>query len=245
MTLIMGILNLTPDSFHEPSRYNYSVLDGPADIVDIGAVSSRPGAPRVSLEEEWARLEPFLKQLRTDKRISIDTTRSEIVRRAHRLIGDFIVNDISASEDDPLMLRTVSELGMEYIAMHKRGNASDMDSLAVYDDVVEDVLEYFRAFGEKAARAGVSRWILDPGFGFAKTEEQNLTLLDNLSRFKEFGRPILVGLADKRFTHGENEKLHRRAILNGADILRVHDPESTVQTVKGLCRSCPADSPGE
>lgn len=240
----MGILNLTPDSFHEASRYNMSVFDSPADIIDIGAVSSRPGASPVSLEQEWSRLSGVLTSLDTSKRISIDTTRAEIVRRVRAITDrDFIVNDISAGEDDPDMLRTVAEFGLEYIAMHKRGNPQTMDSLAVYDDVVEEVMEYFRVFERKADEAGVSRWILDPGFGFAKTEEHNLSLLGNLPKFKEFGRPILVGLADKRFTHGENEKLHREAVLGGADILRVHDPEATARTLKELCPDCPACSP--
>lgn len=245
MVRIMGILNLTPDSFHEPSRHCLDILDSPADIIDIGAVSTRPGASPVGIEEEWARLEPVLKGLETSKRISIDTTRSEIVRRSHDIIGDFIVNDISASEDDPGMLETVARLGLEYIAMHKRGNPCTMDSMTDYDDVVEDVAEYFRQFERKAADAGVRNWILDPGFGFAKTEEQNLQLLSDLRRFKEFGRPVLVGIADKRFTHGQNEKLHREAILGGADILRVHDPAATARTVKELYPDFPASNPEE
>lgn len=231
MTQIMAIINLTPDSFFEPSRYNTSVLDSEAEIIDIGAVSTRPGAAPVSVEEEWARLEPFLKTLKTPKTISIDTTSSEIVRRVHSLIGDFIVNDISAGEDDPLMLDTVASLGLPYIAMHKRGNPRTMDSRTDYTDVVEDLIDYFKGFEKRAAEAGITDWILDPGFGFAKTEEQNLRLLHNLDRFKVFGRKILVGLSDKRFTHGENEKLHRIAIERGADILRVHDPYATARTV--------------
>lgn len=241
----MGILNLTPDSFHESSRCNFGIFDSPADIIDIGAISTRPGASPVSLEQEWSRLEPVLRKLDTAKRISIDTTRSEIVRRAHSLIGDFIVNDISAAEDDPCMLETVASLGLEYIAMHKRGTPRTMDSLAEYHDVVEEVLEYFGEFERRAAEAGVKGWILDPGFGFAKTEEQNLRLLSELGRFKAFGRPVLVGISNKRFTHGRNENLHREAILGGADILRVHDPEATARTVRELCRNYPGTTPSE
>lgn len=235
----MGILNLTPDSFFESSRYNMDIFDSGADIVDIGAVSSRPGAPAVSRELEWSRLEPVLSALPARKRISIDTTGSGIVRRAHALIGDFIVNDISAGEDDPEMLSTVAELGLPYIAMHKRGNPQSMDRLTDYDDVVEDVMDYFRAFSLKAQDAGIQNWILDPGFGFAKNDWQNLSLLNNLERFKAFGRPVLVGIADKRFTHGQTEKMHREAVLHGADILRVHDVRAARRTLEALHQNCP------
>ena len=235
----MGILNLTPDSFFESSRYNMDIFDSGADIVDIGAVSSRPGAPSVSRELEWSRLEPVLSVLPAGKRISIDTTGSGIVRRAHALIGDFIVNDISAGEDDPEMLSTVAELGLPYIAMHKRGNPQSMDRLTDYDDVVEDVMDYFRAFSLKAQDAGIQNWILDPGFGFAKNDWQNLSLLNNLERFKAFGRPVLVGIADKRFTHGQTEKMHREAVLHGADILRVHDVRAARRTLEALRQNCP------
>lgn len=235
----MGILNLTPDSFFESSRYNMDIFDSGADIVDIGAVSSRPGAPAVSRELEWSRLKPVLSALPAGKRISIDTTGSGIVRRAHALIGDFIVNDISAGEDDPEMLSTVAELGLPYIAMHKRGNPQSMDRLTDYDDVLEDVMDYFRAFSLKAQDAGIQNWILDPGFGFAKNDWQNLSLLNNLERFKEFGRPVLVGIADKRFTHGQTEKMHREAVLHGADILRVHDVRAARRTLEALHQNCP------
>ncbi len=235
----MGILNLTPDSFFESSRYNMEIFDCGADIVDIGAVSSRPGATEVSRELEWSRLEPVLSALPAGVRISIDTTGSEIVRRAHALIGDFIVNDISAGEDDPEMLSTVASLGLPYIAMHKRGNPRSMDSLTAYHDVVEDVMDYFRVFSAKAQKAGIRDWILDPGFGFAKNDSQNLSLLNSLERFRAFGRPILAGIADKRFTHGQTEKMHREAILHGADILRVHDVRAARRTLEALYRNCP------
>lgn len=234
----MGILNLTPDSFFESSRYNIGILSSGADIIDIGAVSTRPGAAPVSREQEWERLEPVLSNLPEGLRISIDTTGADIVRRAHSLIGDFIVNDISAGEEDDRMLDTVAELGLTYIAMHKRGNPQTMDSLTGYGDVVEDVLEYFRTFSGKAESAGIRNWILDPGFGFAKTEEQNLALLDSLERFKVFGHPVLAGIADKRFTRGQTEKMHREAILHGADILRVHDVRAARRTLEELHPNC-------
>lgn len=232
MFRIMGIVNLTPDSFWAPSRATAAeavsrmaaMISQGADIVDIGAVSTRPGAADVDLETEWARLEPVLSALDGTVRISIDTTRAEIVRRAYSLAGDFIVNDISAGEDDPQMLPLVGSLGLEYVAMHKRGNPRSMDTLCDYPEgVVAAVQDYFDAFAARAERYGVRRLILDPGLGFAKTAAQNWELLSHLGEFGRFGRPILIGAADKRFTAGDTEKAHRLALANGADILRVHD----------------------
>ncbi len=227
----MGIINLTPDSFFPDSRCSVQdaaariarMLDDGADIIDIGAVSTRPGAGDVGTEEEWRRLSPVLPMLE-GVRFSVDTTSAEIVRRVFREAGPFIVNDISAGEDDSEMLPAVAGLGLEYVAMHKRGNPRTMDSLCSYPrGVVAELAGYFQNFADRAEALGIRNWVLDPGFGFAKTEEQNLELLERLGEFKAFGRPILVGIADKRFTHGETEKYHRIALRNGADILRVHD----------------------
>ncbi len=222
MQQIMGILNLTPDSFWEPSRYNMEVFNDPAvDIVDIGAVSSRPGAEPVSEEQEWQRLEPVLRHLPQGKRISIDTTRSLIVRKAFGLIGDFIVNDISAGEDDAEMLSTVSELGLEYIAMHKRGTPATMDSLCHYENgIMNELLAYFAGFAARAREAGLARWILDPGLGFAKTPEQNMEILQNLDALKVFGRPVLAGPSNKRFTRGREKEVME--LCRKADIVRLH-----------------------
>lgn len=231
MTEIMGIVNLTPDSFWAASRVGPAeaggricgMLDEGADILDIGAVSTRSGAADVGVEEEWSRLRPVLPLLR-GVRFSVDTVRAEIVRRVHAEAGPFIVNDISAGEDDPEMLPEVARLGLAYVAMHKRGNPRTMDALCDYPDgVVTEVLRYFREFSSRAEILGIRDWVLDPGFGFAKTEEQNIELLEHLREFSVFGRPILVGIADKRFTLGDTEKYHRIALRNGADILRVHD----------------------
>lgn len=231
MTEIMGIINLTPDSFFPDSRCSVQdaaariarMLDDGADIIDIGAVSTRPGAGDVGTEEEWRRLSPVLPMLE-GVRFSVDTTSAEIVRRVFREAGPFIVNDISAGEDDPEMLPAVAGLGLEYVAMHKRGNPRTMDSLCSYPrGVVAELAGYFKNFADRAEALGIRNWVLDPGFGFAKTEEQNLELLERLGEFKTLGRPILVGIADKRFTHGDTEKYHRIALQNGADILRVHD----------------------
>lgn len=232
MVKIMGIINLTPDSFFEKSRYNYSILDSKADIVDVGAVSTRPGAEDVSLEEEWRRLEPFLLDWnRAPKELSIDTTRAEIVRRAYEIVGPFIVNDISAGEDDEKMLECVGGLALTYIAMHKRGNPRTMDSLSNEDvPIMQQLEEYFRDFEKRARKAGIKDWILDPGLGFAKTKEQNIEIIEKLPLLKKFGRPILIGAADKRFTEGNTEYYHLLALKGGADILRVHNVEAAYLT---------------
>ena len=150
---VMGILNLNQDSYFAPSRYNMSILDSGADIIDIGAVSTRPGAAPVPVEEEWARLEPVLRTVGPGIPVSLDTTSACIVERACDLLGrPVIVNDISAGEDDPAMLRTVAALGLEYIAMHKRGTPATMQSMCDYDDVVSEVEQYFLAFARRAFR---------------------------------------------------------------------------------------------
>lgn len=240
---VMGILNLNQDSYFAPSRYNMSILDSGADIIDIGAVSTRPGAAPVPVEEEWARLEPVLKSVRPDVPVSLDTTSACIVERACDLLGrPVIVNDISAGEDDPGMLRTVAGLGLEYIAMHKRGTPLTMQGMCEYEDVVEDVLDYFRCFAARAEAAGIKDWILDPGFGFAKTPAQNYVLLNSLGKFSETGRRILVGISRKSFIYKTlgisvedalpaTQALHMAALERGADILRVHDVKAAKETV--------------
>ncbi len=236
---IAAVLNLTPDSFCSRSRTTSAeeaalrmlrMAEEGVDIIDIGAVSTRPGAGYVNPGEEWSRLESVITNLSLGKpslpgniRISIDTTRSATVRKVHGLIGDIIVNDISAGEDDPLMLSTAAELGLTFIAMHRRGDPRTMDSLCDYPQgVVRAVTDYFRDFEARAAEAGLKDWILDPGFGFAKTDRQNIELLENLGVFLQFGRPVLAGIADKRFTHGRTKEFEALAIRNGASIIRIH-----------------------
>ena len=236
--ILMGVVNLTPDSFRPETRAmsieaaRVRVADLVArgcSIIDFGAVSTRPGAADVPVEEEWRRLEPVLGSLEMGiPTLSVDTTSAEIVRRTYGLIGRFLVNDISAGEDDPAMLETVAELGLPYVAMHKRGNPRSMDALTDYPQgVVKAVDEYFEGFAAKAEALGIKDWILDPGFGFAKTAGQNWELLENLPALCHFGRPILVGVADKRFTHTHNpfgscQNAEQLAAERGADILRIH-----------------------
>ncbi len=257
---IMGIVNLTDDSYFAGSRCPSvsaalelaarHVREGAA-ILDVGASSSRPGSLPISEDEEWNRLKPALKAIRDEFpyiNISVDTYRSGIVENVHDLIGEFVVNDISAGEDDTDMLRTVGRLGLTYIAMHKRGNTQTMQSLADYEDVTEEVVRYFKEFSTKAEENGIGDWIIDPGFGFAKTIDQNYELLRNLERFSGVPgeRRILVGVSRKSMIYKAlgitpeeslpaTQVLHLAALQSGADILRVHDVAEAIRTL-GLYR---------
>lgn len=249
---IMGIVNLTDDSYFSDSRCTDvqaaldrigMLLDEGADIIDIGACSTRPGSLPVGAEEEWCRLEPVLKALKVrfpGITISIDTYWASVVEKAYDLIGPFIVNDISAGEDDPQMLPTVGRLGLQYIAMHKKGAPENMQSNTDYDDVVGEIIEYFDRFAEKAEAHGINDWVADPGFGFSKTVEQNYEILKNLSRFN---RKVLVGISRKSMIYKylgitpeeslpATQVVHLAALQGGADILRVHDVAEAVRTVR-------------
>ena len=245
-TNIIGIINLNDDSFYRHSRVENAesfraraeaMFQDGADIIDIGACSSRPGSEYPGEAEEWKRLRPALKIVASyfaGCRFSVDTFSAGIVRKVYDIIGPFIVNDITAGEADDRMLETVAALKLPYIAMHSRGNGQTMDSLCDYADVVEDVKDYFRDFGHRADEAGVTDWILDPGFGFAKTVGQNLEMLARLGEFKELGRPLLVGISRKRMVWeplgltpdsclDATLVLQGQAVLQGAAYLRVHD----------------------
>ena len=240
MTHIMAIVNLTPDSFHAPSRVAAeqagarirTLCAQGADIIDLGAVSTRPGAAEVPPEEEWRRLAPVLRAWDAPALLSVDTTRAEIVRRVYDCVGPFLVNDISAGEDDPDMLATVGRLGLPFVAMHKRGGPRTMDALCDYPEgVVPALVAYFSDFARRAEEHGIAEWVLDPGLGFAKTAEQNWEILEKLEWLCGFDRPILIGAADKRFTGGDTEKAHRLALAHGAEILRVHDVAAARATI--------------
>lgn len=261
---IMGIVNLTPDSFFEGSRAQGAdalerirkMWAEGARVVDLGACSTRPGSAQPSLEEEWSRLEPVLQALagKPGGDISIDTYRAEIVRRAHEVIGPFLVNDVSAGTLDAQMLPTVGRLGLPYVAMHMRGTPQTMQGCTDYTDIVEDVLEYFRAFSLRAADAGIREWILDPGFGFAKTVEQNYELLRRMDRLLELGRPVLAGLSRKSMIYKvlgitpseampATQVLQFAALERGATWLRVHDVPEAVHTAR-LYSTMYTSSPG-
>lgn len=254
---VMAIINLTPDSFYSTSRnltleevmrsVDRAVAEG-ASIVDLGGYSSRPGADDVSLEEEWRRVRMGLEAVRSvegEVMVSIDTFRSEIVRRAHEEFGDFIVNDISAGELDSDMLSTVARYKLVYVAMHMRGVPQTMQSLNHYDaGVVHGVVDYFRSRVMELEASGIEskKIILDPGFGFAKGPKQNYELLTSLDALVELGYPLLVGLSRKSMIYkplglSAEDALPGslafawEALRAGAKIIRVHDVAPTRQIV--------------
>lgn len=253
---LMAIVNVTPDSFYDVSRnvdaeavirrVEEAVAEG-ADIVDIGGYSSRPGAKSINTEEEWRRVELGLKaveRLHSDVVVSIDTFRSEIVDRAYKGYGRFIVNDISAGELDERMIDVVAEHRLGYVAMHMRGTPQDMQQRCNYDrGVVTEVVEYFDNRVEELVRRGVERdaIVVDPGFGFSKTVEQNWELLSSLDILSKRYR-VLAGVSRKSMIYkplGLEAKdvlpatlaLGWEALRRGAQVLRVHDVGATRQLV--------------
>ena len=221
---IMGIVNLTPDSFWEGSRHATAseafqtmerMLDAGAAMIDLGAASSRPGTLMPTMEEEWARLQPVLQPLRRhfpQAAISIDSFHSEIVRRAYDLIGPFTVNDISAGEDDAQMLTTAGALKLPFIAMHKRGRPDEMTGLTDYSDLAGELRQYFTQIQTQARAVGIPELIIDPGFGFAKTTAQNYELLGRLPELRPLPSPaaptdalshprLLVGISRKSMVY--------------------------------------------
>ena len=215
MTLIMGILNVTPDSFSDGGKFldpkkaiarGLEMIDEGATIIDIGGESTKPGADRVSLDEELTRVIPVVHALaKTGAKVSVDTMRAETAALAVAA-GASIVNDVSGGLSDPAMHATVAALKVQYICMHWRGQSKDMDSLAVYDDVVMDVINELTKQVASALLAGIepTKLVVDPGLGFAKNAEQNWEILRNIDKFKELGFPILVGGSRKRFLGGSD-----------------------------------------
>ena len=248
---IMAIVNLTDDSFYAESRCDLDsvvarvgqfISEG-ATIIDFGACSTRPGSMPVGEDEEWRRLEPALRAVREAYPyipISVDTYWASVVEKTYHLIGDFIVNDISAGNMDPMMLPTIGRLGLTYIAMHMKGTPADMQDHCEYADVAEEVAEYFRGFALKAKEHGISRWIPDPGFGFAKTLDQNYALMRDLSKLDY--PELLIGVSRQSMVYKAlgitpeeslpaTQLLHLHALNHGATILRVHDVAATAHTV--------------
>ena len=203
---------------------------------DVVTRTSRPGAALADTEEEWARLEPAVEAAARHYpgvTFSIDTFRAAVVLMAYQAMGRFWVNDISSGEWDEAMLPVVGRLGLRYVAMHHQGDFHTMHGDYAYDDVVESVKQYFRDFAVRAKEAGVVDWVLDPGFGFSKSDEDNQTLFDRLDELKSFRRPLLVGVSRKRFiwrprgltpeTCGEAVRAYEaRAQAMGASIIRTH-----------------------
>ncbi len=252
---VMAVLNVTPDSFYKKSRtyttyeierrVEQIIAEG-ATIIDIGGYSSRPDADDVPVEEEIRRVERGLevvRRLAPDMAVSIDTFRSLVAKLAIIRFGALIINDISAGEMDPELMHVAAKYKVPYIAMHMRGTPQTMQQQTDYHDVVEEVLGYFRAKVEQLRALGVEHIVLDPGFGFAKTVEQNYSLMANLNRLKEFGLPILVGVSRKSMIYKTLEcdpsealsgtiALNWEALRQGATIIRVHDVREAVDTIK-------------
>ena len=251
---VMGIINLTPDSFYDGGRYAglESVLRDAeeklgqgAGMLDLGAVSSRPGAKEINLEEEWERLEGPLREIR--KRfpgaiISVDTWRADIAKRSADL-GANIINDISGGTLDPKMPETIAHLQLPYIVMHMQGDPANMQKDPKYSNVVAELLQFFRERIALYKSLGFQNLILDPGFGFGKTNEHNYQLLKALPVFGELGFPLLAGVSRKSMINsviGTNPVtalngstvLHTIALLNGASILRAHDVREALQAIQ-------------
>ena len=253
--LVMGILNITPDSFYADSRKQteaaieeriQTILSEGGQIIDLGGYSSRPDAVEVSPEEEMSRLAFALKILNAhypDTPLSVDTFRADVARRCVEEYGVAIVNDISGGELDREMFDTVARLHVPYIMMHMRGTPQTMQQHTDYADMMEEIMLYFAGKVRRLRLLGVNDIILDPGFGFSKTVDQNYALMSRLREFGEFGLPLLVGVSRKsmiyKFLGGTpadslngTTVLNTFALMNGADILRVHDVRAAVEAVK-------------
>ena len=239
--LIMGILNVTPDSFADGGRHNdfdaavargLEMIAEGVDIIDIGGESTRPGADRVSEEEEIARTIPVITELaKHGTRISIDTMRATTAEAAINA-GALIINDVSGGLADPHMLQTAARLKVPYIAMHWRGASKDMNSKAIYDDVVTDVISELQERISAALDAGIQpgNLIIDPGLGFAKDADHNWKIIDAIDSFVELGYPVLIGASRKRFLGGDSPDereqatidLTKRLATTGIWAVRVH-----------------------
>jgi len=250
----MGIINATPDSFYahsrnpdpaEAAKMARDMIDRGADMLDVGAVSSRPGATDIKEEEEIRRLAPVLQAIRQelpDCVISLDTSRSGVVRKMHRQFRIDMVNDITAGQTDQAMFNCIAELGLPYVMMHMKGSPADMQDHPEYDHVVDDILQFFGERLQRLRKLGVTDVIVDPGFGFGKTIEQNYQLLNDLDSFHILELPIMVGISRKSMIYNvldtnPEEALsgttaaHMAALMKGANLLRVHDVRAAVETV--------------
>ncbi|MFP4448364.1 MAG: dihydropteroate synthase [Bacteroidales bacterium] len=252
---IMGVLNITPDSFYDGGNYNNKnlaikrvekMLDDGADIIDVGGYSSRPGAEDISYTEEWGRLEPVLELIREhhpDTIISVDTFRSEIAGEAYSKYNIDIINDISGGGLDSNMFTTIADMKVAYVMMHMKGNPQNMKEKAQYDDLIGEISGYFSEKINLLRALGVKDLIIDPGFGFSKTIDQNYFLLKNLKDLAVFNLPLLVGLSRKSMIYkcldiklkdalNGTTVLNTLALTQGADILRVHDVKEAKETIR-------------
>ena len=252
---VMGILNVTPDSFYSASRKNtdqeiagrvQTILAEGGSMIDIGAYSSRPGADDVSAEEEMNRLRGGLKILRDiapDAVVSVDTFRADVAKMCVEEYGVQIINDISGGELDERMFSTVAELGVPYILMHMKGDPQTMQNGPHYDDLLSEMLRYFGTKVQQLHELGVKDIVLDPGFGFAKTLEHNYELMNRMQDLQVLELPMLVGISRKSMIYrllgtSPEEALNGTSVLNtlallkGASILRAHDVKEAVEVVR-------------
>ena len=251
---IMGILNLTPDSFYDGGLYNNTdralaqtekmLLEG-ATFIDVGGASSKPGAVEVSADEELARVLPVIEKIHIkfpDTLISIDTYRSDVAQQAVAA-GAAMVNDISGGNLDAKMLKTVGALGVPFVAMHMQGKPQNMQDKPSYDNILTDIRSFFAAKIDVAHKAGIHDIIIDPGFGFGKTLEHNYALLKHLSSIQMDGVPMLIGVSRKSMIYkllqievaeagNGTSVLNTVALQQGAQILRVHDVKEAHQAVQ-------------
>lgn len=252
---VMGILNVTPDSFYAPSRKQDVVsirerveqiaIEG-GTMIDVGAYSSRPGAVEVSREEEMERLRgglSMINQCGSGLVVSVDTFRADVAKMCVEEFGVAIVNDISGGQLDPDMFATVAHLQVPYILMHMKGTPQNMQQAPHYDNLMVEMFLYFSTKVKQLHDLGVNDIILDPGFGFAKTLEHNYELLAHLEEFREFNLPLLVGFSRKTMIYkllggqaadalNGTTAVNAISLMKGADILRVHDVKACVETVK-------------
>ena len=251
---VMGIINLTPDSFFAGSRKQNvddvlkqaeKMLTEGADFLDLGAYSSRPGAEDISIQEETDRLLPAVEAIKAnfpDAVLSVDTFRATVAEEAVKA-GASIINDISGGQLDEAMFKTVARLQVPYILMQMKGTPQNMTQQATYDDVFSEVFDYFVSRYHQLRQLGVHDVIIDPGFGFAKKAEQSYALLNRLEDFAMLELPILAGVSRKRMIHGVlgitaeaalngTTVLNTIALMKGANILRVHDIKEAVETVR-------------
>lgn len=253
--VVMGILNVTPDSFYDGGHYEtetaiigriHQIVEEGAGIIDIGAYSTRPRAAMVDKKEELARLAPAVELVRKyypSVPVSIDTFRSEVAREIYHCLGEVIVNDISGGTMDTEMFGFIAETRLPYVMMHIQGTPQTMQKNPVYRDVTKEVYRFFEERTDLLRAAGMENIILDPGFGFGKTLDHNYELMNHLDLFQELGYPLLVGISRKSMISRLLETtpaealngttvLNTVALMKGAAILRVHDVKEAVETVK-------------
>lgn len=252
---IMGILNITPDSFYSDSRKQTEesirlqvrkIVDEGGQMIDIGAYSSRPGANDVPVQEEMERLRRGMKVLREeapDMPVSIDTFRADVAKMCVEELGAGIINDISGGELDNNMFPTIAKLGVPYVLMHMKGTPQNMQQEAHYEDLMKEIMLYFAEKVQRLRDLGQKDIILDPGYGFAKTINHNYELLQHQEMLKIFELPILVGLSRKSMVYkllgttpdqalNGTSVLHTLALQKGANILRVHDVKACAEVIK-------------